>query len=198
MAPLRASVHQPLYCTCAVLYTHTVGTAVTPGVCVLSPCPLPQKKTHLTKVRALSERNKNVGTSRLKISPADPQQNKADFSQCVLSMCTYVIYSAAETSGQLYSPPPPQPLFTTPANHISSIIHFYSTHRITIMITKITTHINIFFTAAGRMNEWMSEWMHFLSSLCSSAEAWSMHPFPFNCDCSWYWFMASFDTFYLG
>lgn len=77
-------------------------------------------------------------------------------------MCTCVIYSAAETSGQLYSPPP-QPLFTTPANHISSIIHFYGTHRITIMITKITTHINFFFFYCRWEDEWVNEWVNAFS-----------------------------------
>lgn len=43
------------------------------------------------------------------------------------------------------------------------------------------------------MNEWVSE---FIFSLCSLAEGWSKHPFPFNCDCC-YWFMARFDLFFL-
>lgn len=75
MAPLRASVHQPLYCTYAVLYMHTVGTAVTPGVCVVTLSP-PTEKPHLMKVRALSERNKAVVTSCLKISLTDPHRTK--------------------------------------------------------------------------------------------------------------------------
>lgn len=58
MAPLGASVHQPMYCTHTVQYIHTQGTAVPPGVSVLSPCPLPQENPIL-QVRALSERNKN-------------------------------------------------------------------------------------------------------------------------------------------
>lgn len=72
-------------------------------------------------------------------------------------MCGYVIYSDAETSGQLYSPPP-QPLFTAPANHISSIIHFYGTHRITITITKITAYIKRLYCCYEY--EWMSEWVN--------------------------------------
>lgn len=52
----------------------------------------------------------------------------------------HIIYSATEKKGQLYSSPP-QPLFTASAVHISSLIHFYVTRRMIIMITIITTHI---------------------------------------------------------
>lgn len=79
MAPLRASVHQ--YCTCAVLYMHTAGTAVTPGVCVVTLSP-PKEKPHLTQVRALSECNKTVVTSCLKISPSDLTEQSRFQSTC--------------------------------------------------------------------------------------------------------------------
>lgn len=79
-------------------------------------------------------------------------QNKAGFSQCLLSMCTDVIYSDTENSRQLYSRPP-QPLFTSPANHHP----LYSTHRITIMITKITTHMKYLYCCWEY--EWVNEWL---------------------------------------
>lgn len=84
-----------LYVRCTVR-AHSGDCGYTWGVCVVTLSP-PTEKPHLTKVRALSERNKNVGTSRLKISPADPHRTK----QISVNVCTYVIYSAAETSEQL-------------------------------------------------------------------------------------------------
>lgn len=60
---------------------HTVGTVVTPGVCVVTLSP-PTEKPHLMKIRALSERNKTVVTSCLRISPTDPTEQSRFQSMC--------------------------------------------------------------------------------------------------------------------
>lgn len=122
--------------------------------------------------------------------------------QLSVSMCTHthIIYSTTEKRGQLYSPPP-QPLFTASATHISSIILFYGTHKMIIMITIITTHIKCLNCT------WEYEWGLFFTrySVFLSGELKQARlSLQWNSAPIWYWFTATFWNvlfriiFYLG
>lgn len=134
--------------------------------------------------------------------PNWPHRTKqiSDECRCALSTCTHVIYSTREKRGQLYSPPP-QPLFTASAIHISSIIHFYGTRRMIIMITIITTHIKYLYCT------WEYEWALFFtrySMFLSGELKQALVSLKWKSACIWYWFTAKFWNvlfriiFYLG
>lgn len=133
-----------LYCKA---HTRTYST-VTPGRCIVRaraallagsagvqrPRPL-----HVTNIRTTF-----INLRQLPVCVTGPTSwNKADFRGAWMGgehVHTCYLFCHRK-GGDSFTAPPPPPLFTASALHISSIIRFYGTHRMIIMITIITTHI---------------------------------------------------------